>query len=213
MPRFAYLQAHPEWAAIFQSQMTLQMQQVARAVVAAYDFGGAHTIADIGGGHGHLLSSILRAHPTLRGVLFDLPEVVAAAEESLRREGVLDRCRLEGGNFFESVPDDADLYVLSWILHDWPDDQALSVLRTCREGIRPGTRVLLIERVLPENADPTGPVRDALLGDVHMLAVLSGRERTEREFASLLKESGFSLEQVIATQSPRMILEAVRTRD
>src|SRR6185312_16280732 len=98
MPRFEYLRAHPEWAAVFQSQMTLQMQQVARAVVAAYDFSSAHTIADVGGGHGHLLATILAAHPHVRGVLFDVPEVIDTAEDPLRRAGVLERCRLEGGD-------------------------------------------------------------------------------------------------------------------
>ncbi len=210
MQRFEYLRAHPEWSSIFQSQMTLQMQQVARAVVAAYDFSGAHTIADLGGGHGHLLATILGAYAHLRGVLFDVPQVVAAAEEPLRRAGVLERCRLEGGDFFQVVPGDADLYLLSWILHDWPDDQARRILRTCSTCVRPGARLLLIERVLPERAEPSASVRDALLGDVHMLAVLSGRERTQREFANLLDGSGFSLERVLPTDSPRMILEAVR---
>jgi hypothetical protein len=211
MPRFEYLRTHPEWANIFQSQMTLQMQQVARAVVAAYDFSSARTIVDLGGGHGHLLATILEAHTSLRGVLFDVPEVVTAAEESLRRAGVLDRCRLEGGDFFQAVPGDADLYLLSWILHDWPDDHAKRILRTCSTCIRPGSRILLIERVLPERAGPGGSVRDGLLGDVHMLAVLSGRERTQREFANLLDESGFSLQRVLPTDSPRAILEAVRS--
>jgi hypothetical protein len=210
MPRFSYLQAHPDWATIFQSQMTVQMQQVARAVLAAYDFSDADTIADIGGGNGLLLATVLGAHPHLRGVLFDLPEIVAAAGSPLRQAGVLDRCRLEGGDFFRAVPDDADLYMLSWILHDWPDDQALQILRTCSACIRSGSRVLLIERVLPERAEPTTPEREAFLGDVHMLAVLGGRERTERELATLLNESGFSLERVIPTDSPRTILEAVR---
>ena len=209
MPRFEYLRARPAWAAIFQSQMSLQMERVARAVVAGYDFSGVDTVVDIGGGHGLLLATILHAHPDPRGVLFDLPEVVAAAEEPLRRAGVLDRCRLEGGDFFQAVPRDADLYLLSWILHDWPDEQALRILRTCRAGIRPGARLLLIERVLPERAEPTPAVREALLGDVHMLAVLSGRERTQREFADLLTASGFNLERVLPTDSPRAILEAV----
>jgi hypothetical protein len=136
MPRFEYLRAHSEWATIFQSQMTLQMQQVARAVVAAYDFSGARTIVDLGGGHGHLLATILQAHSSLRGVLFDVPEVVATAEKPLRQAGVLERCRLEGGDFVQAVPGDADLYLLSWILHDWPDDQAMRILRTCSTCIR-----------------------------------------------------------------------------
>ena len=159
-----------------------------------------------------LLATILHAYPNLRGVLFDVPEVVAAAEESLHRASVLERCRLVGGDFFQAVPGDADLYLLSWILHDWPDDQARRVLRTCRTCMRPGSRLLLIERVLPERAEPTPPAREALLGDVHMLAVLSGRERTQRELAMLLNDSGFSLERAFPTDSPRTILEAVALR-
>ncbi|MBV9173271.1 MAG: methyltransferase domain-containing protein [Chloroflexi bacterium] len=115
------------------------MQQVARAVVAAYDFSGAHTVADLGGGRGHLLATTLRAHANLRGVLFDIAETVAVAEEELRRAGILERCQLEGGDFFQSVPGDADLYILSWILHDWSDDQVMQILRNCSRSIRPGS--------------------------------------------------------------------------
>lgn len=210
MPRFEYLRAHPEQMAIFQSQMTFQMQQVARAVVAAYDFSSARTVADLGGGRGHLLATILAAHANLRGVLFDIPETVAVAEESLRRAGILERCRLEGGDFFQSVPSDADLYILSWILHDWSDDQVMRILRNCSRSIRPGSRLLVIERVLPERAEPSDPVRGAFLGDIHMLALLTGRERTLSEFTDLLTASGFHLERVIPTDSPRTILEAYK---
>jgi hypothetical protein len=210
MPRFAHLQAHPEWAGVFQSQMSLQMSHVARAVVAAYDFSGVRLVADIGGGRGTLLAALLGAYPDLRAILFDLPEVVAEAEQRLRQAGVWERCRLVGGDFFESVPSDADLYVLSWILHDWPDNQAARILDVCALHVRQGARLLLIERVLPERADNSAATREALLGDVHMLAVLNGRERTRSEFSALLASAGFALERVITTSSPRAILEAVR---
>ena len=210
MPRFEYLQAHPEWAAIFQSQMSLQMVQVARAVVAAYDFAGLGTVADVGGGHGTLLAAILDAYPGLNGILFDLPEVVAGAEEPLRLAGVLSRCRMVGGDFFQSVPDDADLYLLSWIVHDWPDEQAARILATCATHLRPGTRLLLIEGLQPQRAEDTAATREALLSDLHMLAVLTGRNRTRSEFEALLQAAGFRLERVIPTASPRAILEAVR---
>ncbi len=211
MPRFTHLQVHPAWAGVFQSQMSLQMTQVARAVVEAYDFSGVTCVADIGGGRGTLLATLLAANPELRGVLLDLPEIVAEADQPLRRAGVRDRCRLIPGDFFHAIPSDADLYVLSWILHDWPDPDARRILDTCAAHVAPGTRVLLIERVLPERADNSPATREALFGDVHMLAVLNGRERTRSEFEALLGESGFKLERVVGTASPRAILEATRT--
>ena len=211
MPRFEHLQAQPEWAGVFQTQMSVQMAHVARAVVAAYDFSGLARVADIGGGRGTFLGTLLAAYPHLRGVLLDLPAIVAEAREPLRQAGVLDRCTLVAGDFFQAIPSDADLYVLSWILHDWPDPQALRILETCAAQLPRGTRLLLIERVLPERADNSAVSREALFGDVHMLAVLNGRERTRSEFAALLGASGFTLERVIDTASPRAILEATRS--
>ena len=210
MPRFRYLQLHPEWATVFQKQMSLQVAQVARAVVAAYDFSGVSSVADIGGGRGTLLAAILASQPHVRGTLFDLPEVVADAELTLRQAGVRDRCSVVGGDFFEAIPQGADLYLLSWILHDWPDEDAARILARCARHLHPGTRLLVIERLLPAHADRSAATREALLGDVHMLAVLTGRERTQAEFAALLASAGFRLERVIPTSSPRAILEAVR---
>lgn len=208
VPRFQYLQAHPEWADVFQSQMSLTMQQVAQAVVEAYDFSGVRTVVDVGGGRGTLLSAVLRANPETRGVLFDLPEVVAEAVLA----GVEERCRTEGGDFFARVPTGGDLYMLSWILHDWPDEQASRILDACARAIDPGVRVLFVERVLPDHADTTPATREALMGDVHMLAVLTGRERTRAEFEALLGAAGFGLRRVVATRSARSVLEAVRLR-
>jgi hypothetical protein len=210
MPRFEHLQAHPDWASVFQSQMSLQMAQVARAVVKAYDFSGVGVVADVGGGRGTLVAALLRAYAGLRAVLMDLPEVVVEAEALLRTLGVAERCTCVGGDFFASIPRGADVYVLSWILHDWPDDRAADILRVCAEGLTPGARLLVIERVLPERVDDSAATREALFGDVHMLAVLNGRERTQSEFACLLRNAGFALANVIPTTSPRWILEAVR---
>jgi hypothetical protein len=212
VPRFQYLQAHPEWADVFQSQMSLTMQHVARAVVEAYDFSGVDTVVDVGGGRGTLLSAVLRTNVAAKGVLFDLPEVAREGDAALRADGLSGRYAVQGGSFFDRVPSGGDLYMLSWILHDWPDADAARILATCATAIAPGVRVLFVERVLPDHADATPATREALMGDVHMLAVLTGRERTRAEFEALLDAAGFGLQRIVETHSPRSILEAVRLR-
>jgi C-methyltransferase len=123
----------------------------ATAVVPGYDFGPYGTIVDVGGGHGVLLSTILAATPNARGVLYDLPEVVAGASALLSRLGVSDRVRVEGGSFFDSVPSGGDAYVLKNVIHDWPDGQAVEILRNVRAAARADATVLVVEMVLPEH--------------------------------------------------------------
>jgi hypothetical protein len=149
---FDHLRRHPEQEAAFQASMTGRSEQEASDVVAAYDFGGIGRLVDVGGGHGILLGAILRSAPDLRAVLVHQPAVVAQAERRLAAEGVAGRCQLVGGDFFADVPAGADAYLLSRVLHDWTDDDARRVLATCRAATGPGSRLLVVEAILPERA-------------------------------------------------------------
>ncbi len=129
---FDYLKRQPDAAATFNTFMAGQTAASVDAVLATYDFAGVRELVDVGGGRGALLAGILRANPDMHGVLLDMPEVIATAQPLLDQAGVSDRCRLLGGDFFEAVPAGADLYVLKFILHDWPDDRCIRLLRNCR---------------------------------------------------------------------------------
>ena len=156
---FDHLRRHPEQEAAFQASMTARSEQEAADVVAAYDLGGIGRLVDVGGGHGILLGAILRSAPDLHAVLVDQPAVVEEARRRLIAEGVADRCRLVPGDFFAEVPAGADAYVLSRVLHDWTDDDARRVLAACRAAMGPGSRLLIVEAILPERAadQPAAP--------------------------------------------------------
>jgi hypothetical protein len=203
---FDYLARSPEADAIFNEAMTGWTTRVAEAVVAAYDFAGVDTVVDVGGGHGLLLVTILRAHPTMRGVLFDQPHVVKGAQPRLEAAGVADRCAIEGGDFFASVTEGGDVYILAQILHDWDDDRCRAILGKCHRAMRPMGKLLVVEQVLP-------PANEPSLGkwlDLHMLVLLTGRERTEAEYRDLLGAAGFELTRVIPTSSGASIVEGLR---
>jgi hypothetical protein len=203
---FAYLAEHPDLGAHFNHAMTELSLQSAAAVADVYDFGALGTLADIGGGHGVVLSMILGRHPSLQGVLFDMPHVLAGAPALLAREGVADRVRIVGGNFFEDVPA-VDAYLMKSILHDWSDGDCVRILENIRRAARPGTRLLLVELVI----EPGDRPHPAKFGDLEMMVMThGGRERTEAEWRALLERGGFSLKRVVPTPGPSMLLEAER---
>ena len=154
---------------------------------------------------------MLRAHPHLRGVLFDLPQVVEHAGPVLVAAGVADRCELLGGDFFISVPRGGDLYILSDIVHDWPDEAALAILRNCRAATGNSARMVLSERPAPERGEPTPYARSVLMLDLNMLVRNGGRERTIDEHRALLAAAKFRLERILPTAGPTSLLEAVPT--
>lgn len=197
-PVFEYLPKHPDEAATFNEGMTGFSQQAATGVLKAYDFTPFRTIVDVGGGHGFLLSAILRAAPHAGGVLFDLPQVTAGASN------LPDRCRVESGSFFEKVPAGGDLYVLKHIIHDWNDTSATRILKCVRAAIAPGGKLLLVELVVP----PGFPPHFAHLLDLEMMVICDGKERTEVEYAELLTGAGFRLTRVIPTDGPHGLIEA-----
>ena len=205
---FDHLRRHPEREAAFQASMAGRTEQEASDVVAAYGFGGIGRLVDVGGGHGILHGAILRSAPDLRAVLVDQPAVVAQAGRRLAAEGVAGRCRLVGGDFFADVPAGADAYLLSRVLHDWTDDDARRVLATCRAAMGPGSRLLVIEAILPERAaDQPAVIRM----DLYMLVLLGARERTQAHFRRLLADAGFEVRRVVPTRSPAglSVIEAV----
>ncbi len=201
---FDYLRDEPELAKLFNDAMTGLDGLAAITVVAGYSFDPYRTIVDVGGGHGGLLSTILAATPNARGVLYDLPEVVAGASELLSRCGVEDRVRVEGGSFFDSVPSGGDAYVLKNVIHDWPDEQAVAILRNVRAAAGPDATVLLVETVLP------GHDRDfaGKWVDLEMLLLANGRERDAAECRELLRRAGFRMTRVVHTASPFSVVEA-----
>jgi SAM-dependent methyltransferase len=197
---FDYLAEHPDQEATFQGSMAGRSEQEADDVVAAYDFTGLRRLIDVGGGRGILLARILRATPDLHGVLFDRPAAIPAAQRHLDELSVSNRAECVGGDFFESLPAGADAYLLSRVLHDWNDADAGRILGSCRQAMRPDSRMLIVEAILPERAkDRPATIRM----DLHMLLLFrSARERTEAEFRALLDESGFRLRRVVMTASP-----------
>ncbi|UVO11478.1 acetylserotonin O-methyltransferase [Mycobacterium sp. SVM_VP21] len=202
MSFFEYTDTDPELAQVFNDAMTGASAVAIESAVPAYDFSTSKLIVDVGGGHGALLAAVLRQAPDTRGVLFDLPQVVAGAEATVA--DVASRCDIQGGSFFESVPAGGDTYLLKTVIHDWDDEQSLAILRNVRAAIAPGGKVLLFEMVLPEGA----PAHLGLVLDLEMLVAAGGQERTRGEYAELLSQAGFELQRVVPTTSPLAIVEA-----
>jgi hypothetical protein len=208
MGLFDFYAANPDESEIHdQAMRSLSAAQMA-AVLEVMNFSNAGTVVDVGGGTGELLAGILAANPALRGVLFDLPHVVAHAHRVQDDSGVGDRMQLAGGSFFDTVPSDGDTYLLKTVIHDWDDARATTILRNCRRAMTSAARLLIIERELPEPGQP-GRAPETFLLDLEMLVMTpGGRERTRSEFAKLLAGAGFKLSTAVPTRSPLSILEA-----
>lgn len=202
---FDHLRADPGHAALFGAAMAEFGASEDTAVVDAYDFGAARSVVDIGGGWGGLLCTILAATPEATGVLFDQPSVVEAAESAIDAAGLAGRCTVRGGDFFREVPAGGDVYLLKSVIHDWPDEQAGTILRNCRNAMPPAGRLLLVERIVPAGDDPH-PSKPM---DLAMLVLLGGRERTPDEYGTLLAGAGFRVTRVVPTTSPSSVIEAV----
>lgn len=206
MALWEYMGEHPELGAAFDRWMSRQSDQHNAALVAAYDFSPFRAVADIGGGRGSTLAAILRAHPSLRGILLDLPHVVARPDP-LEEAGVADRCEIVGGDMLRAVPAGADAYLVKRVIMDWGDEQGAAILRRCAGAMAEGGRVLVVEMVLPPGSEPS-PARafDMLM----LLNQPGGRIRTEAEFRDLFAAAGLRLTRVIPTASPNSIIEGVR---
>jgi hypothetical protein len=205
LPLFDYLAQDPEAASHFSEAMVGFHGSEPPTVAEAYDFSDVGTVVDVGGATGNMLAAVLARHPGVRGVLFDLPHVLRDAPAFLKARGVDARATLEAGSFFERVPAGGGAYLLSHIIHDWSEEQCLTILGHCRNAMGPNGRLLIVETVLPEGNTP----HQGKLQDLVMLVFPGGQERTEAEYGTLLGKAGFRLRRVIPTTSVVSIVEAV----
>jgi O-methyltransferase domain len=196
---WAYFGANPEANEIFNAAMTGKAHGQVAAVVGTYDFSSFRRIGDIGGGRGHLLKAVLDSAPNATGVLFDLPHVVAEAA------GIAsERLTILGGDFFKDALPSCDVYLIMEVIHDWGDEESIEILKAIRRAAPSHAKVLLIEQIVPE--DP-GPHWSKTL-DIHMLALLGGKQRTLQEYEALLAQAGLALKSETATPADISILEA-----
>lgn len=201
---WSYRAQHPDIQAVFDRAMFSATALGSEAVLNAYDFSRFHRVVDVAGGTGAFLGALLAHHGGATGVLFDQAQVVAAAEPVLRQFGVLDRCRIESGSFFEAVPGGGDVYVLKAIIHDWDDADAVRILTTCRKAMQKDAVLLLIERVLQGRNES---LEDAL-SDLMMLVALGGMERSGAEFEALLSQAGLKMVSITPTTGFNQVIEA-----
>jgi hypothetical protein len=208
---FDYLTGHPEQQTIFDNAMTGLAAGTADAILQDYDFSRFGVIADVGGGHGNQLATILAAHPRATGILFDRPQVVEGATAVLRELGVDERVRRVPGDLFVAVPEGADAYLLRACLHDWNDEDCVRILRAVRTAVgdRRDARLLVIEAVLAAgNEWDIGK-----LVDIEMMVNVGGRERTEDQWRALLARGGFRITGLTQTAPPLFVIEAAPVLD
>ena len=205
VPTFAYLHARPEKERTFMGAMASISGTENPAVATAYPFNRLKLLVDVGGAHGHMLATILLRHKKLKGILYDQPQVVAGAARGgfVTAPKVRDRCQVIGGNFFETVPEGADGYIMKYIIHDWDDEKSLRILGNCRDAMAAGGRVLVVDNVITP-----GNVWGKLL-DINMMLCPGGLERTRGEFESLFRRAGLRLTRVIPTACDLSIVEGV----
>jgi O-methyltransferase/methyltransferase family protein len=201
---FEHFGTDSELSKVFNDAMTGFSTTLMPAVLEAYDFSGINTLVDIAGGHGAVLSAILKKYSSMKGILFDLDHVIAGANARLEAEGVADRVKTATGDFFKAVPAGGDAYLMKHIIHDWDDDKATVILKNIRAVLPASGRVLLLESVIPVGNEPGfGKILD-----LEMLVMPGGRERTEEEFRRLFRGAGFELSRIVPTQSPLSVVEA-----
>jgi orsellinic acid C2-O-methyltransferase len=202
------LAERPEAARLFDEAMQSLTQGVNGPLITNYPFEKFGWIVDVGGGNGSLLLPVLERHPATRVTVFDLPHVADAARARIAATGLSDRCEVVGGDAFVVVPAGADAYVLKGVIHDWEDKEATAILRTCRAAMSEGSKLLLIERILPEQIGPDDALtRAKFIHDINMMVNPGGRERTEAEFRNLLAQADLRLAHVISMPSPQAVME------
>lgn len=206
MPIFEFLSQNLEQAKVFDAAMVGVHGRETTAMTDAYDFSEIQVLADIGGGNGSLLTTVLSKHSHLTGILYDLPGVTERAKANLSAAGLTDRCQVIGGNFFESIPAGADAYLMRHIIHDWDDEKATTILRHVHQVIPSSGRLLVVEGVIPPGNDPCF----GKLLDLTMLTLPGGKERTEEEFRSLLQSAGFDLTNIVPTAAEVSIIEGTK---
>lgn len=206
---FGQLDRAPELAELFNAAMTQLTRLVAQGVARSYDFSRARQIADLGGGQGELLATVLESAPASRGLLFDLPHALPGARQHLAARGMLARCDLVEGDFFRSVPATADFYLMKSILHDWDDERAVALLANCRRAMHPDARLLLVEHIMPQSLQVSAEHQSLARLDLSMLVALGARERTEAEYGALLEKSGLRLNRILPAEMDFHLIEAL----
>jgi O-methyltransferase domain len=203
---FEYFQQNPSSGKLFDKAVSGWAKNTHTAITHSYDFSDINTIIDVAGGHGALIAAILNANSHMKGILFDLPHVVAEAKEFLQSAGVFHRCETVSGNFFHSVPPDGDAYIISHTIHNWDDEACLSILQSIRKSMPQKSRLLVVEMVMPAGNEP----HFSKWLDLDMLMMFSGgRERTEPEYHELYRAAGFKLTRIVSTASPTSVIEGV----
>jgi hypothetical protein len=202
-PLFNYLGENPEAGTAFNRFMTMQSKLQNAAIIASYDFSGAQTVVDVGGGHGATLAAILATYPKLQGVLIDLPQVVSNTSV-LETSRFADRCRVIGGDVLESVATDGDIFIIKRVIMGFSDEEVDKILRNCRAAMGPVSKVLVIDPMLPDGVEP----HYNRLTDMLMMVVLGGRCRSEAEFRKLFAAAGMTVTRVIDTGTSNFIVES-----
>lgn len=203
---FEYFAKNEVSGAIFNDAMTNSSQNIHTAIIDNYDFSDIDRIIDIGGGYGTLITSILSKYQHMHGVIFDQPSVVSGAEKLLQSKKISARCETIGGDFFQSVPSKGDAYILSYIIHDWSDEDCIKILKNIRQGIKKDGRLLVIEAVVPTG----NKSHFSKLMDIEMMVIYpNGRERTQAEFSRLYEASGFQLNRILSTAAPVSVIEGI----
>ena len=203
MGHFEYLAKNDEASKTFNMFMAQSIRRAGEPIN-SFDFSGRRLVVDVGGGKGTMVAKVLRGHPGMKGVLFDLPQGVAEARGYLKEQGVDGRCQIVSGSFFESVPAGGDVYLLSRILHDWPDEEARKILTNCRRAIGEKGTLVIIDAVLPDGDAPS----PSKLRDLSMLFLLNGKERSESEWDKLLRGTGFEPKRFVKSGRSLDLIEA-----
>jgi hypothetical protein len=191
--RFEAIGRSPRFAELFDNAMISLTGHVAQDILAAYDFGAAGTILDVGGGTGALLFEILRANPGLTGAAFDLPRCATGFRDAAAAVGLTQCARFISGDFFQGAPPGFDTLVLKSVLHNWDDLRCATILANCRAALAAGGRIIIVERFLPEQPEATARDLSVTLSDLNMLRGPGGRERTEQAYRALLADAGLAV--------------------
>jgi hypothetical protein len=206
LERFEELvRANQTAAALFNEAMAAGTRMQIPALLAACNFSGISALMDVGGGLGELISAILGKYPSMRGIVFDLPHCEEAAVKNFAASGVADRCKFIPGSFFESVPAGADAIIMKFIIHDWNDERCVQILRNCHRTLRPGARLLVVDRIMPDRIETTPDHLSVTLADLNMLRGPGGCERTEHEHRELLAKGGFRMVRIVPVGRLSMI--------
>jgi hypothetical protein len=208
-PPYTYFQANPEASKTFNDAMAALARQDQVLVSEVYDFSQFKTVVDVGGGNGMLLASVLRRYPAVSGIVFELPQVVEEAQSLLKQQQLSSRCQVVGGDFFQSVVEGGDAYLISHVIRAFSDDLIRQILGNIHRAMPAHGKLLIVESILEPGNDPSTAKNKFM--DLNMLVLTQGgREHTQVEFEQLLTQSGFELNKLYPTASGTIVIEALK---